>query len=74
LNSGVSVNNIHKFNSHFTENNTSRLKSVNGVVVNNNANCGNDTKTMHALCRKREKRRDFYVTVVVITATSGLKG
>jgi len=75
LKSGVSENNIYKISSNVTEKNTSRLKSVNGgVVVNNTAYCDNHTKTMHAVCRKREKRREFYVAVVVITANSSLKG
>lgn len=55
--SGASVNNIYKFSSYLTGNNTSRLKSVNGVVVNNTAYCDNHTKTMHALCRKRGKTK-----------------
>ena len=73
MKSGVRVNNINKFSSYLTENNTSTLKSVYGVLVNYNAYCDNHKKTMHALCRRREKRRELYVTVVVLTANSGLK-
>jgi hypothetical protein len=50
------------------------LKSINGVLVNNSAFCDNHTNTTHTVCRKREKRREFYVPVVVLTANSGLKG